>query len=167
MGSCFFIEEYGVHESTTSTPFIEHNRDLGRISITCVEKVHTLTGTGTVKQEDHKDTPPGQIVKPTDIIAACINRLSDSSLNILSFSKHFFIFFFSQGATLMLKLLVAFTGKISLHMLPKASFQSAGIFDSFDPCLHKWMSLVQNIHCCCWWPFFYYTRFFLKKNSVY
>ena len=66
LGSCFFTEESGVHESTTSTPFIEHNRDLGGISITRVDKLHTLTGMRAVEPDDPKDTTLGQIVKPTD-----------------------------------------------------------------------------------------------------
>ena len=35
-----------------STPFIEHNRDHGGISITCVDKLHTQTGMCAVELDD-------------------------------------------------------------------------------------------------------------------
>ena len=63
MDSAFFCEESGVQESTTLTLDKEHNKDLGGISITLVERLHTLTGTLTVVPGDFKETTLGHIVR--------------------------------------------------------------------------------------------------------
>ena len=85
-----------------------------------------------VEPDDPKDTTLGQIVKPAD---------KDVSIGLVTAVWNAFVFLTkpdkvltSQGATLMLKLLVVFTGKISLHMLSKATCHSAGIFESFEAC---------------------------------
>ena len=138
-----FFEESGVHVSTIETLLKEHSNDLGGISVTRADRLHTLTGILTVFPVDLKETTLGQTAKSPDkeVSTCCVTAVSDSDV----FLAIPCIVLTSFGAMRIAKIFAVLTGIFSSHKQSKVDCHSCGISEEVVFSLQRFMTFVPVI----------------------